>query len=529
MIRILGFFALGGAVTLLILSSSGSRVFDRWGMVFVISAVLLLAFSWILRMLLNSRRTQREIEQAKQSGRLRRALILERRQTGLFVNEQPQIEFTLLVDSPQNGPFLTKARRIVSLLDMHEIMPGTVLTVVHPDPAYGDVHIVAEPAPQTSLALNPEMAKNARTLPPRKGGVRVSSVLGVVAAFLVGAVGAPFLATPNALAYAQLMVEGRTDEVHTLDHPVLFDPDELQVTLDRLIDEFGHDEVYSVSVHEVRLTAVVPDGSGGAEDVMMQDHAVQERGAALIPPQEETQTFKISDVAWDAVLAAVPEAQKLVADQGYADTELLQILVESDWSALERVHVRLMFDNGAEGVMLDADGNLLPSATFDQMPEAERETYLYDGTEMEAALRESLEVAEAEDMLRIVSYGDRLLMEVYATDAEGIGREYRIDYRNMYVRDVTEGDPVKPAPDELFRINDVDWSAVMQAIPHGQEAMSAGGVQGTQPTHIIIEPDNFPLNEPYELIARIYLRNAYNEGGYVVVNPQGEITRVQGP
>lgn len=66
---------------------------------------MVLFFSRIMvGIVLRSRRVRHEINEAKKYGRVRAALILDRSQTGLCMNEQPQIDFTLLVDRPGKKP-----------------------------------------------------------------------------------------------------------------------------------------------------------------------------------------------------------------------------------------------------------------------------------------------------------------------------------------------------------------------------------------------------------------------------------------
>ena len=130
MIRTLFFITLGGSITLFILgTSTNSEIFTPWFVGFAIATAVLLTL-WIFgRVLQNSVIARADLEDVRNSGRIRAAMIVSRRQTGLFINEQPQVEFTLLVDRPEASPYLTKARKIVSLLDVHDITVGSLMTV----------------------------------------------------------------------------------------------------------------------------------------------------------------------------------------------------------------------------------------------------------------------------------------------------------------------------------------------------------------------------------------------------------------
>lgn len=104
MIRLLFAIALGGAISLIILSLTGSPRFITWGVGFVAASMVLFFSRIMVGIVLRSRRVRHEINEAKKYGRVRAALILDRSQTGLYMNEQPQIDFTLLVDRPGKKP-----------------------------------------------------------------------------------------------------------------------------------------------------------------------------------------------------------------------------------------------------------------------------------------------------------------------------------------------------------------------------------------------------------------------------------------
>lgn len=87
----------------------------------------------------------------------------------------------------------------------------------------------------------------------------------------------------------------------------------------------------------------------------------------------------------------------------------------------------------------------------------------------------------------------------------------------------------KVAPDDRFRLGDFDWASVYGGISVGQQIMAEAGAAGTEPTHILIRRDSTHSREGNESYARIYLRNAYDESGYVVVYGDGSIGRVTGP
>lgn len=81
----------------------------------------------------------------------------------------------------------------------------------------------------------------------------------------------------------------------------------------------------------------------------------------------------------------------------------------------------------------------------------------------------------------------------------------------------------------VLTLKDLDWVSVYGGIDEAQRIMAEAGAEGTEPTHILIRRDSTHSREPNETYARIYLRNAYDESGYVVVYGDGTIGRVSEP
>src|SRR5699024_2868727 len=111
MIRFLFSIALGGTASSMILSFLGFTKFTAWGVGFLIATASLLALRFIFGKGQGPVQRRRDITAAQEQGNIRAARILKRERTGLYVNEQPQIEFELLVDSPAGGPFRSTARK----------------------------------------------------------------------------------------------------------------------------------------------------------------------------------------------------------------------------------------------------------------------------------------------------------------------------------------------------------------------------------------------------------------------------------
>lgn len=61
------------------------------------------------------------------------AKILSVRQTGVMLNDQPQVEFLLEVHPPSGMPYQTQAKAVVSLVSIPQFQPGAEVAVkIHP-------------------------------------------------------------------------------------------------------------------------------------------------------------------------------------------------------------------------------------------------------------------------------------------------------------------------------------------------------------------------------------------------------------
>lgn len=97
---------------------------------------------------LSARRVQR-------TGKRAPGVITAIRQTGMSVNDQPQVEFAVRVEPLGEPTFETKIKRIVSLLEIPSIQPGTRVEVAY------------DPADHSKAAFAPEAA-TAPSVPERE-------------------------------------------------------------------------------------------------------------------------------------------------------------------------------------------------------------------------------------------------------------------------------------------------------------------------------------------------------------------------
>ncbi len=542
MLRILFFLALGASVTLTIISESGSDRFEPWSLGFAIATIVLgtlwLILGTVRSILRGTPLSRKDIEGARASGRLRVARIVSRNQTGTFVNEQPMIRFTLLVDRPrtEGPPFITTVRQIVSLLDLHKIVPGEFITVAHPDPETNTVYILDEPLPQQLQSLDEAAVSRASKLPDpqtSKRGARslVTTLLLLPIAFLVGAVGAPFLVTPQAPDYIRLLVEGKADQMRYLDHPVLFDASHLQESLARLADEAGHEEVHTVNVHDVRLTADVPltPGAKEVDRITLQDHAVQSREPrSTRGGLSDEPGFVLSDVDWAGVIAEVPRARELAVARGLADAELSHIVVMRGLGYQNPVEAHLHFTGvrGNERVSLDSAGKLLPDEELELLSDEERESYLFSPEPWQAALTEMSEAADTDLVTKVTNHGDSASLETLPTTAGGATQAMRVSFTNGQVSDIVITSAPPKASSAGFRLGEVEWSTFFDQLPAAQAAIAEAGIPDASVNHLTVEKD---AGGSGELTARVYLRNEAGQSGSVVLTTEGKIQRVYGP
>ncbi len=543
MIRTLFFITLGGSITLFILgTSTNSEIFIPWLVGFAIATAVLLTL-WIFgRVLQNSVISRADLEDARNSGRIRAAMIVSRRQTGLFVNEQPQVEFTLLVDRPEASPYLTKARKIVSLLDVHDITVGSLMTVAQPSAEYGDVVIVEEPTPAPSSGLSLAAASTAIELPRRSAtgaggrGLLKVSVFGM--AFLIGAIGAPYLATPKAHEYAQLLVDGGAgdyDAIEAIDHVGIFDPAELQTSLDALVDELGHDDMMELMIRPVQLIADAPSAPGAttSDEVTIEDHKVANREPSFMQDLHEIRPlFRIADVDFDAILAGVDDAEQIAIARGASNPELVRITVTREDTGMGDISATLYFEHqhGDEMVSLDAHGQLLPEEHLSLLTEEEQDTYLYDAARAQQAVADMAAAAESNRAVEITNHGGHMGIEAYYGAGEYAGTTARVTFNFGAVNDVDDPRAVDVDAAEVFNVDDVDWNMIIAAIPQAQQIMADGGAPDTQVSHISVDARGAPLADTNDLTARIYLSNEIGRGGSVQFYVKdGSVAHVQGP
>lgn len=536
------FFAFGGAITLNILEIIGVGGLEGWTAAFTTATVLLLALNIIARVSRGQRISRNVLEKAVAEDRVRAAMIVSRRETGTYINDQPQVEFTLLVDRREGDAFLTKARRVVSFLDVDETRPGVVVAVLHPGSDSGTVHFADLPIPESSRELSLEVAKAAHEIPneiAKTTTKRLTGLLVCAVAFLLGALGGPLLASPKVFSHAQEILAGTVEDGSETEAgwnaPTnLFEADDLRESLEVLISESGHEEVFAVHFSESMLHADMPIELGAqvGDSVALRDREVISSEPMSIQPSEpDRERFLLEEVNWGAVIDGIPAAQQHAVELGLGDAQLEHIYVSRSHIDLAPIEATLSFEGayGSERITLDASGKLLPGETLRLLPESVLNTYLFEPQAFDVALEQVHNYAGTDQAIRVMHHGNRFEVEAYESTGDGAATITTITFRNGRIESAEARPAASEEHDDVFDMREIDWHDVLGAIPSLQQLMADAGAVGTVPTHIIAEHELIPDGDVPVVVENVYLSNEAGDGGYVELDSNGDVRSVQGP
>jgi hypothetical protein len=70
-----------------------------------------------------------ETDRIRETGHLTDARIIDKAQTGWFVNNNPEVEFTLEVRRADGTTYIARARELINLVDLGDIPRGKMLKV----------------------------------------------------------------------------------------------------------------------------------------------------------------------------------------------------------------------------------------------------------------------------------------------------------------------------------------------------------------------------------------------------------------
>jgi hypothetical protein len=126
----------------------------------------------LIRMGMAKRANSRILETGKRAS----GVITAIRQTGMYINEQPQVEFSVRVEPVGEPPFDTTFKRIVSLLEIPNIQPGTRVELAY-DPADRSKAAFAPDDPTTpSVSARDQLKEQALLVDQLKTNDRLNEV-----------------------------------------------------------------------------------------------------------------------------------------------------------------------------------------------------------------------------------------------------------------------------------------------------------------------------------------------------------------
>lgn len=324
------------------------------------------------------------------------------------------------------------------------------------------------------------------------------------------------------------MVGKYDGRVQQIDDGNLFEEVPLLEALDVLEGELGHDQVIEVAFADIKLDADAPTALGGAQidDVVVRGGKVISRTVKIREPGLDFNEAAFSlGTNWSQIIRAIPEAKNVARELGLADPKIERVSVARLLPISVALEVRTVFrdETGSETVFLTPKGEVATSTEFAQLDDAARETYYFALDRFVPAVQEALEGVGLTEMVSITVFRGRLNVESFREEG-GRSETVEVTHSDGRVARIAPADPTKVDSGRRFTINDVDWEATFAMIAEGQPIMAEAGAEGTEPTHIIIERDDTDV--PY---FRVYLKNEYDEGGYLEVDANGSIVRTMLP
>lgn len=253
--------------------------------------------------------------------------------------------------------FVAAAKDIVSLLDLHEVETGALVAVAHPYEEYSNIHVLlGDEVPPASQALNADAVAYAEPLEEWRAPTKFHRRWWVlVLAFVVGAVGAPFLSTSDPVPCLKYMVGKYDGRVQQIDDGYLFEEVPLLEALDVLEGELGHDQVIEVAFADIKLDADAPTALGGAQidDVVVRGGKVISRTVKIREPGLDFNEAAFSlGTNWSQIIRAIPEAKNVARELGFADPKIERVSVARLLPISVALEVRMVFrdETGSETV-----------------------------------------------------------------------------------------------------------------------------------------------------------------------------------
>ncbi len=102
------------------------------GCVITLVTVLFIAASWVIAINIRNRMFKGD-PVIREQGIPAQATVLQLGQTGLMVNDQPQVQLLLQVTPPDGEPYQTTVKTAIPMIAIPQVQPGATLPVkIHP-------------------------------------------------------------------------------------------------------------------------------------------------------------------------------------------------------------------------------------------------------------------------------------------------------------------------------------------------------------------------------------------------------------
>lgn len=253
-----------------------------------------------------------QFAEADAAGRVALARVVEVRQTGAELNNQPLCEFDLMVVPQQGAPFVATIRRVVPLLELAQVGEGEIMVVVRNAKNPQRVRPVKNPTSEWERRAesDPQVRRAEAPAPPEKPAGRLRGawlwgallvgavVVGVPASAAVaaraeaGTLIIPSLTDPLGLAAAERLKEKQAEERQ------IVGAERGNEARDAFLSALPEPRAMEVTIFRDRVDVVAPTAPGAAtfDQWEFSDGAVTREGAARSQPRAEEAQLALFDL-----------------------------------------------------------------------------------------------------------------------------------------------------------------------------------------------------------------------------------------
>lgn len=306
------------------------------------------------------------IAAAREAGRLAPAGVVRLTRTGTEINGVRVYRIELIVEPSDRPRYRTSIAEPLDPLELADVTPGTVISVVRLGEGTPDVVLVDDPPPPLRYRgdaesvpvweTDPDAPVPGRTRPLVPTGRahrttrRTVFALAGIGAFI--AVAAPF--RRDLVLRANDVVTGAHDAHYVLGQG------RAREAVETFRAALGDSTVAEVALHGtwVRITAPISPGSDRHDDHWVRGHRVVNRGAAAIQPDRSAQ-FDLDEVDWDAFPGLFARALEVSGvDASEIDDATLHASARRPDGEAPKLSLHASTDYESLSVEADADGTI---------------------------------------------------------------------------------------------------------------------------------------------------------------------------